>query len=226
MRSVERLTEREREVLRLLVRGHDVKSIARELSISTTAANERLRSARQKLGVSSSREAARILGASEGGIDSSVDMQFGLSRAPLRREHGRSLFMWIGVVMAIAIVATVGLMAVLGSHPNDAHAPRVVQTSPASGAVVAPGAFTLSVTFDQPMADGSFSFVQKAAETFPHCGFPAHLSPDKRTFTVTCTAEPGRDYEVWFNSPPYMNFKGVNGMPAEPHQLLFSSKKR
>jgi RNA polymerase sigma-70 factor (ECF subfamily) len=76
------------------------------------------------------------------------------------------------------------------------------------------------------MADGSFSYVQKAKETFPDCGFPAQLSADKRTFTVRCMTEPGRSYEIWFNSPPYMNFKSVGGVPAEPHQLLFSTRAR
>jgi len=128
--------------------------------------------------------------------------------------------------MAVAIATTIGLMAVLGSPAAGAHPPKVVHTLPARGAVIAPGTFTLSVTFDQPMADGSFSYVQKAKETFPDCGFPAQLSADKRTFSVRCTVEPDRSYEIWFNSPPYMNFKGANGVPAEPHQLLFSTKAR
>jgi DNA-binding CsgD family transcriptional regulator len=223
--AVSRLTEREREVLRLLLRGHDIKSIARELSISTTAANERLRAARQKLGVSSSREAARILAAEEN-HDSSVDRQFGVPRYARSPQHPRTVFIWIGVIMAVAISTTIGLMAVLGSHASAAGAPMVVRTNPSANAVIAPGPFTMSVTFDQPMADGSFSFVQKAKETFPNCAFPAQLSADKRTFTVRCTAEPGRSYEIWFNSPPYMNFKGVNGIPAQPHQLLFRAKAR
>jgi len=61
--DVSRLSEREREVLRLLLAGHDAKSAARSLGISVHAVNERLREARRKLGVSSSREAARILAA-------------------------------------------------------------------------------------------------------------------------------------------------------------------
>ena len=128
--------------------------------------------------------------------------------------------------MAVAIATTIGLMAILGGQAAGPRAPTVVHTIPARGAVIAPGTFTLSVTFDQPMAEGSFSYVQKAKETFPDCGFPAQLSADRRTFTVRCTVEPGRSYEIWFNSPPYMNFKGANGMPAEPHQLLFSTKAR
>lgn len=56
-----RLTDREMEVLRLLVAGHTVKTIAARLGHSETSINERLRSARRKTGVGSSRELARLL---------------------------------------------------------------------------------------------------------------------------------------------------------------------
>lgn len=55
------LTEKERQTLRLLLRGHDAKSSARELGLSVHTVNERLREARRKLGTTSSREAARRL---------------------------------------------------------------------------------------------------------------------------------------------------------------------
>lgn len=55
------LTEKEKETLRLMVRGHDAKSMARELSLSVHTINDRLRAARRKLGVTSSKEAARKL---------------------------------------------------------------------------------------------------------------------------------------------------------------------
>lgn len=57
---LEKLSEKEADILRLLARGFDVKASAKELGISPNSVTERLRSARQKLGVSSSREAARI----------------------------------------------------------------------------------------------------------------------------------------------------------------------
>ena len=60
------LTDKEKETLRLLLRGHDAKSSARALSLSVHTVNERLRDARRKLGVTSSREAARIVLAEEG----------------------------------------------------------------------------------------------------------------------------------------------------------------
>jgi TonB family protein len=64
--DVESLSDRERETLSLLGRGHEAKSIAAALGISVHSVNERLRAARRKLGVSSSREAARLLLANEG----------------------------------------------------------------------------------------------------------------------------------------------------------------
>ena len=60
------LTEKEKQTLRLMVRGHDAKSVARHLGLSVHTINERLRDARRKMGVSSSREAARLLLESEG----------------------------------------------------------------------------------------------------------------------------------------------------------------
>lgn len=60
------LTEKEKQTLRLIVRGHDAKSTARSLGLSVHTINERLRDARRKMAVSSSREAARLLLAAEG----------------------------------------------------------------------------------------------------------------------------------------------------------------
>lgn len=60
------LTDKEKDTLRLILRGHDAKSSARELGLSVHTVNERLRDARRKLGVTSSREAARLLLAEEG----------------------------------------------------------------------------------------------------------------------------------------------------------------
>lgn len=60
------LTEKEKQTLRLILRGHDAKSLARHLDLSVHTVNERLRDARRKLEVSSSRAAARLLLESEG----------------------------------------------------------------------------------------------------------------------------------------------------------------
>lgn len=77
------LTEKEKQTLRLIVRGHDAKSSARHLGLSVHTINERLRDARRKLGVSSSREAARLLLDTESKTPKNiVDKQIGEARAP------------------------------------------------------------------------------------------------------------------------------------------------
>ena len=64
--GIAELTEKEKQALRLMLRGHDAKSIARELNRSVHTVNDRLRAARRKLAVTSSREAARLLLEEEG----------------------------------------------------------------------------------------------------------------------------------------------------------------
>ena len=59
------LTERELEVLQLLAAGHTAKTIAYRLGRSEASINERLRDARRKTGVGSSRELARMLDAQQ-----------------------------------------------------------------------------------------------------------------------------------------------------------------
>lgn len=66
MDGVGALSEKEKQTLRLLLRGHDAKSSARALGLSVHTVNERLRDARRKLAIGSSREAARLLLAHEG----------------------------------------------------------------------------------------------------------------------------------------------------------------
>lgn len=67
MTNVAKLTEAQREVLRLWHTRKSAKEIGRDLGITHWAVNERLRSARRVLGVGTSGEAARLLAAAEAG---------------------------------------------------------------------------------------------------------------------------------------------------------------
>lgn len=233
--DISELPEREREVLRLLLRGHDAKSIARELGLSLHVVNERLRDSRRRLGVTSSREAARMLAAHERD-DFSGDKEIGLGRMGHRRPPADvagasrpSRQLMIGVAMILVAVAAFALSSSkheAAAPPAPNAPPRVVATSPVRGATIAPGPFLLTVTFDQPMTDGSYSYTRSSPETYPDCAYPPRLSRDGRTFTARCTAAADRHYEIWFNRPPYMNFRGLNGLSSEPYQLLFGTRHR
>lgn len=88
---LDQLSEKEKETLRLLLGGHDAKSSARELGLSVHTINERLRDARRKLGVSSSREAARRLRDAEGPAPQSFgDEHLGDAQADASAEQGTS----------------------------------------------------------------------------------------------------------------------------------------
>ncbi|MES2097055.1 MAG: helix-turn-helix transcriptional regulator [Pseudomonadota bacterium] len=63
--DLSRLNTAERSTLRLLAQGHTAKSIATITDRSVASVNERLREARRKTGVGSSRELARLFAAQE-----------------------------------------------------------------------------------------------------------------------------------------------------------------
>jgi DNA-binding CsgD family transcriptional regulator len=140
------LTEKEKQALRLMGRGHDAKSLARHLGLSVHTVNERLRAARRKLSVSSSREAARRL------LDSERDApnSFGDKLLGEARPHGslakdaaaidgegrtfRATWVIAGVVIMSFIL---GIAAVI-SQPQFAQssAEPPAQASPAQADVV------------------------------------------------------------------------------------------
>jgi DNA-binding CsgD family transcriptional regulator len=113
--GIKQLTEKEKQTLRLLLGGYDAKSSARELGLSVHTINERLRDARRKLGVSSSREAARWLRDAEGPAPHRLgDEQFGDALAgPLAElktpDHGKAAWgrpAWVlagGVIMSLVL---------------------------------------------------------------------------------------------------------------------------
>lgn len=119
------LTEKEKQTLRLVVRGYDAKSLARHLGISVHTVNERLRHARRKMEVSSSREAARMLLDKESSSpDSLAYKQMGEAESALGVRHelapgdglkATNRFAWIigGMLIMSLILATLALSSAL-----------------------------------------------------------------------------------------------------------------
>lgn len=139
-----KLTEKEKQTLRLLTSGHDAKSIARHLDLSVHTVNERLRDARRKLSVSSSREAARQLRAAEGHhpqLAGDNDLGEANPAEPMG-HHGlpqnrRSTFrrdLWIigGIVMSLtlAILALSSMTGAADTVSGTAQESRSTETPP------------------------------------------------------------------------------------------------
>lgn len=123
-------------MLRLLASGHTVKSIAAQLGRSEPSINERLRDARRKTGVGSSRELARLLAAQK-----NRDRNIGLAptspaidavEQPASDGPTRSKGAMI-MLIAIPLAAAAGLtFAAIGpaSQPNEAVATHAAVAKP------------------------------------------------------------------------------------------------
>lgn len=124
------LTEKEKQTLRLIVRGHDAKSTARHLGLSVHTINERLRDARRKLSASSSREAARLLLDLEGDTPESFgDKQIGEAvqvasarpSATPENGDGRTFRPWI--IAGVVVMSLVLALAAVTLSPQAVPAP-------------------------------------------------------------------------------------------------------
>ncbi|WP_039392030.1 helix-turn-helix domain-containing protein [Novosphingobium sp. MBES04] len=145
------LTEREKETLRLMARGHDAKSLARHFELSVHTIHERLRNARRKMAVSSSREAARLLLDREEGLgaDSTPklqgDTEMGAApgpdrtadrEEPKRASKTRPLLVWaLGGVLAMTL-AIVAALLMLSPSASLQSAPEAhgVESAPVASA--------------------------------------------------------------------------------------------
>jgi len=122
--SIETLTDKELEILRLLTAGHTVKSIAVRLGRSEASINERLRDARRKTGIGSSRELARRLDAQEI-WDKKIDLSAAssVSDQAMQSPVLRRLTSKGTIIMLFAITAVAAGIVVAASGTTDQLAP-------------------------------------------------------------------------------------------------------
>ncbi len=165
--AVHKLTPRQKEILRLLLNGYDAKSIGRELGISVHTVTEHLREARRHLGVSSSREAARILreaesvppdnmGPNELGVAGPTTMQ-----RFFRQLRPNSRLAYAGVLLVILVAVAATVLSFSGVSPfSDRSDTSASQVAPSSAAEANPSPYQsrkIAVgTFDRLMISGPF----------------------------------------------------------------------
>ncbi|MBX7481784.1 helix-turn-helix domain-containing protein [Qipengyuania qiaonensis] len=135
------LTDKEKQTLRLMVRGHDAKSAASELSLSVHTINERLRAARRKLEVTSSREAARLVLEREAVVPQNpVARDLGDARSrPPREDSGatagtsarRPIIAGIFIMLTFAATALFLVPSIIGADGSGG----TVQTQPSDAEV-------------------------------------------------------------------------------------------
>lgn len=141
------LNQSELEILRLLTAGHTVKTIAVRLGRSEASINERLRDARRKTGIGSSRELARLIDAQKI-WDKNIDLSAQPSPAnglALPRDAGRPRSKGT-LIMLIAIpLAAAGLAMTAAGSMHEAAEPQPVQAAALREAPLV-GSWSLDVT--------------------------------------------------------------------------------
>lgn len=217
---IQTLTDREKQTLRLLLQGHDAKSIARTLGLSVHTINERLRDARRKLAVASSREAARLLAEAEqaypkelgdetlGVTDAATNV---LSATPPDRASRTLRFAWLsgGMFVMSLLIAAFAVVAVItteappqGASPTS---PATAPSQPSDPAVQGAARKWLTLVDQYRWADswgaaatlfrGQLSAAQWEAMVKP-IRMPLG-APTSRTFlSATHTTSPQGSYEV------------------------------
>lgn len=128
-----RLNAAEVQVLQLLADGHTAKSIANLTGRSVLSVNERLRQARQKTGVSSSRELARMLKAQKKGHE-----QIGLVPAAQLAPSTRSRIRTGVIVMGTLLLAVAAIAIVATQAPNTTQPSPTLDDPVLNGVMVPP----------------------------------------------------------------------------------------
>ena len=103
--------------------------------------------------------------------------------------------------------------------------PVVVNTAPACFTADVPASLDkLTVTFNQKMLDGNWSWVQRYKDKFPKMTGKASFDKAQKTCSLPVKLEPGKVYWIEFNSPPYTSFRSVGGAIARRHALVFATR--
>ncbi len=114
------------------------------------------------------------------------------------------------------------LVAILLAVPAFAASPQVVKAIPDNGATdVDPGLKEIQIEFDQDMRHGGYSFCG-GGDNFPKLiGKPRWK--DDRTVVWRVRLQPDHEYAYSINCPAAQNFVGVNGSPATPYPISFTT---
>ncbi|MDA3862992.1 MAG: Ig-like domain-containing protein [Deltaproteobacteria bacterium] len=107
---------------------------------------------------------------------------------------------------------------------KDTTPPKVVSTFPQNGVTVNHKLTRMTVKFNEPMMDNSWSWAYEKKETFPELKGKPFYNENKTKNTVKIKLEPNQEYTVWINTSKFKNFKDKAGNPAKPYKLTFKTK--
>jgi hypothetical protein len=129
------------------------------------------------------------------------------------------------VKKSFLVCALILIIIGMACAQEDSKPPRVVSTFPQNGSLdVDPSIKEISVTFNEEMIDGNWSWVYEDKSTFPQMVGQAYYTDNNTKNILPVKLEPNKEYVIWINSSDYKNFKNKNGVPAVPFRFTFKTK--
>lgn len=230
------LSDKERDTLRLIVRGHDAKSIARLSGRSVHTINERLREARRKMAVSSSRQAARMLMDAEGGnplaltsellgdkqlredaCAGSADLDAAGSRTALAGRPagpGPASGRYRVIIGVIAMTFALGLL-VAAAFPQVMQAPASVPTALVDAPPAASPAAAASAP-DAAVVDAASRFLALLDQSDWQATYQATASQFRRLNTLAVWSDASEQARAPLGAVVSRNFMSQQNLPAPP----------
>lgn len=124
------------------------------------------------------------------------------------------------ILLTVAIVISTSSCA-----KSDTTAPKVTATNPPNGSIdVDPSISEISVTFNEEMQDGSWSWAYTTRDKFPEINGDPKYTENYTINTLPVKLEPNKEYEIWINSQKFSNFKDKFGNSAIPYKLVFKTR--
>ncbi|MFC1745487.1 cytochrome c oxidase assembly factor Coa1 family protein [Candidatus Riflebacteria bacterium] len=107
---------------------------------------------------------------------------------------------------------------------DDITPPKVISTSPENGATnINPSTKEISVFFNEPMMDKSWSWSTKDPGKFPKVTGQPYYSDHFFKANLPVRLVANKRYEIWVNTYKHKNFKDRNGNPAIPYKFSFKT---
>lgn len=188
--AIAELSERELEVLRLLTAGHTIKSIAATLGRSEASINERLRDARRKTGVGSSRELARLVAGQEI-WPRKTDLPAASEPGEADAQPATAVRHWPkGKIAMLALIPLAAALALVSTGLEQAEEAPTSAAGPAA-AIASPLVGTWSLDTARVPADERPRSVTITFSVLPQQRWSTRVdivAPDGRTMNASSTA--------------------------------------
>lgn len=124
------------------------------------------------------------------------------------------------------LIIPVFIFLLIAGCKKDKIPPQVIETNPPNGATdVDPSITEISVTFNEPMMDNSWSWCHEGGKDFPNTTGKPHYTDSLTKNVLPVSLKPNTKYTIWINLDNFNNFKDESENPVKPYLFTFTTGK-